>query len=134
MLLPVKICKRCGVEKPLDDFPQKAGYRQKTCKECYNKAQKEYREKNEFYKTDYQKSRTHANKMKAVEMFGNRCRDCNQSFPAYVYDFHHIFPHEKEISPNKLMSRTWDRVLVELNKCVMLCANCHRIRHHGAKE
>jgi len=73
--------------------------------------------------------RRRRNKAKAVELMGNTCYDCKQSFHQCVYDFHHI--HGKEKVVGRLMNGTWDKIAEELKKCVMICANCHRIRHHA---
>lgn len=69
-------------------------------------------------------------KQKAVDYMGNKCLDCQQSFPNCCYDFHHLDPTKKDLSLAHLVgSRSWERILVELEKCVMLCSNCHRVRH-----
>lgn len=60
---------------------------------------------------------------------GEKCGDCKNSFPAPVYEFHHLNPKEKERNPSYLFRKGWKATEEELLKCVMLCANCHRIRH-----
>jgi hypothetical protein len=59
-----------------------------------------------------------------VETHGSICMRCLQNFPFYLYNFHHLSRESKlynikdiYISPKKLES--------ELEKCVMICANCH---------
>ena len=67
-----------------------------------------------------------------VKYFGGKCIDCSGVFHYSVYDFHHILG-DKEVSPSHILrgkSITDKKVLEELNKCVLLCANCHRMRHH----
>jgi predicted HNH restriction endonuclease len=69
-------------------------------------------------------------KLKAIEYKGGKCYDCGlqSEFPA-VYDFHH-HEGEKDFNISKDgNTRSWEKVKVELEKCVLLCANCHRIRH-----
>jgi hypothetical protein len=48
-------------------------------------------------------------------------------------DFHHIDPTEKEDDVSNLLSsfRAMSRVIKEIEKCVCLCANCHRKVHKG---
>lgn len=70
-------------------------------------------------------------KFMAIEYKGNMCNDCRNSFKEYnVYEFHHLDPNGKDfgISSNG-HTKSWDKVKEELDKCVMLCSNCHRIRH-----
>ncbi len=66
-------------------------------------------------------------KKRAVIHMGGRCHDCKQQFPLGVYDFHHLDPTQKDFSISK--KTNFEEVKVELDKCVMLCKNCHSIRH-----
>ena len=66
-------------------------------------------------------------KRKMVELMGDICNDCGVKYPDVVYDFHHIDPSKKDFTIGK--SRNWSKIEKELEKCEMLCANCHRIRH-----
>jgi hypothetical protein len=69
------------------------------------------------------------NKQKAVEYLGNKCCNCGNSFPQAVYDFHHVDPSIKESKLRDLMSKSWEIIKAELDKCILLCANCHRVEH-----
>lgn len=61
------------------------------------------------------------------------CVKCGQNHPA-TFDFHHIDSSTKEASVNKLLkNRAFKRALEEIKKCVVLCANCHRIHHHDER-
>lgn len=89
-----------------------------------------YTNKQDLY--DYQVQRWINRKIKAIEHMGNQCADCGlhvRDSHYSVFEFHHINPEEKDASWTKLRLRSWDSILHELAKCVMLCANCHRIRH-----
>ncbi len=67
------------------------------------------------------------------------CADCGKSFPRVCMDFHHIDENTKDEvikrRRNSLIStaQKWSiaRIDAELAKCVVLCACCHRIRHHA---
>lgn len=75
------------------------------------------------------------NKLKAIEYLGGRCAHCKQIFPTCVYDFHHIDPLTKEKSIGLLLSNNWsEKIIYEIKKCLLLCANCHRILHHVRKK
>lgn len=59
------------------------------------------------------------------------CVQCGQNHPA-TFDFHHIDSSTKEASVNKLIkNRAFKRAMEEVKKCIVLCANCHRIHHHN---
>lgn len=66
-------------------------------------------------------------KLHAIKKLGNKCADCNQSYHPNVYDFHHLY--DKDYNWTKLRLRSQQSIDNELNKCVLLCANCHRLRH-----
>jgi len=61
------------------------------------------------------------------------CAKCGQNHPA-TFDFHHIDSSTKETSVNKLLkNRAFKRAMEEVKKCIVLCANCHRIHHHDER-
>ena len=68
-------------------------------------------------------------KQEAVALLGGKCNDCQHEYPLSCYDFHHIDPTQKDVNPSVVLSRKYETFLTEINKCVLLCANCHRIRH-----
>ena len=62
------------------------------------------------------------------------CVQCGQNHPA-TFDFHHINRDTKEASVNELIkNRAFKRAMEEVKKCVVLCANCHRIHHHNERQ
>ncbi len=68
-------------------------------------------------------------KQRCVEYLGGVCVDCGiQTLPA-VYDFHHRNPDEKSFDIATRRNWSFERLVAELDKCDLLCANCHRIRH-----
>jgi hypothetical protein len=75
-------------------------------------------------------------KIKSIEYKGGRCVDCVKQgrdgvFLECAYSFHHTDPTEKEHTIARLMSRAWGKSITdELDKCVLLCLNCHSIRHY----
>lgn len=76
-----------------------------------------------------------ATKDRAINYLGGKCADCGGVFHRRVYDFHHVNPEEKEHTvAHMLRCQKWETVKQELDKCVLLCANCHRIRHADEDE
>jgi len=59
-----------------------------------------------------------------------KCTKCEQNHPAAL-DFHHTNPAEKENLVSKLVSTgCFAAAMEEVQKCIVLCANCHRIHHY----
>ena len=67
---------------------------------------------------------------------GGKCEHCHQSYIySGVYDFHHKDPTIKEFGIASGLTRhlPMEDLLKEIDKCLMLCANCHRIEHARLK-
>lgn len=118
-----KTCKSCGIEKPASEFyvgtqrgtkGQVWKYLDSYCKVCRNK---------------YQTSRQKSTKLKIVEYLGGKCADCELVDIPDVYDCHHLDAGGKDFSPGKRSGSSFESMKYELDKCVLLCANCHRRRH-----
>ena len=66
----------------------------------------------------------------AIAYKGGRCERCGYDRCADALEFHHRDPDQKDFSiSSKGYTRSWERVKMEMDKCVMLCANCHRELH-----
>ena len=66
----------------------------------------------------------------AVAVKGGKCERCGYDRCIDALEFHHRDPVQKDFSiSSKGYTRSWRKVLEELDKCVMLCANCHRELH-----
>lgn len=63
------------------------------------------------------------------------CRTCGQDHPACLV-FHHLEPATKELGVADAVRRGWgrDRILAEMAKCTVLCANCHLKLHAEARD
>lgn len=69
-------------------------------------------------------------RLKLIEYKGGKCEICNYDKCYKALEFHHIDPSKKDfdISAN---SFAFERMKKEVDKCVLLCANCHRELHHN---
>ena len=65
------------------------------------------------------------------EMFGDCCSICGYSRCSEALEFHHVDPSAKEHQPSKLINNfsTIERMIKEVSKCILVCANCHREIH-----
>jgi hypothetical protein len=112
----MKICTKCKILKSLSEFSPRndrpCGYLS-NCKVCASKR-----------KCKSQAIFT----AKMAEIKNKPCMDCGLKFPACAMDFDHRDRKTKLFSFNCI--RPWKTVLIELAKCDLVCANCHRIRTH----
>jgi NAD-dependent SIR2 family protein deacetylase len=88
------------------------------CKKCFNK---------------YCANRWIKRKLEIIKERENKCFDCGQTFHYSVYEFHHREPSNKEFSWQRAKKLTQEKMRKELEKCDMLCANCHRVRHWNSE-
>ncbi len=69
-------------------------------------------------------------RLKAIEHLGGKGIKCGYEKYAEVLEFHHRDPSQKDFNvSSKGHSRSWERVQKEIEKCDLLCANCHRETH-----
>lgn len=71
-------------------------------------------------------------KKEAIEYKGSSCERCGLhiSMAHYsVFEFHHADRTQKEVDWSKLRLKSMVSIKKELDKCQLLCANCHRIVH-----
>jgi hypothetical protein len=105
-----------------------------TCRDCKKIYTGKWYSDNRRRRQDYANEKNKSRKKEIVKHFGNKCHDCEQSYPQYVYQFHHLDPTKKDVNPSYAMTQRPSKMWEELDKCIMLCANCHMIRHHGIES
>ena len=111
----------------------------KKCNKCYATKEME-----KFYKHPNTKDKrintcilcmTAARKHRWFEIFkykGSKCCQCGISDLHHpeIYEFHHIDPELKEGPVSSMVSSASDKTLyAEVDKCMLVCANCHSIEH-----
>ena len=94
-----------------------------------NKNQKISEEDRKDYNYNHVKSFRKKNKERAIEYKGGKCEFCGYSKCKSALEFHHINPKEKVFTPSKNMNKSWEKLKEELDKCLLVCANCHREIH-----
>jgi hypothetical protein len=69
---------------------------------------------------------------RAVDCKGGRCIICGYSKRCRSLHFHHVDPTQKDFCVNGAVAAlSWKKIKLELDKCVLLCANCHGEVHDG---
>ena len=93
-----------------------------------------YRDRAEYLKKAVSKRRRRIRQM-ALKYKGGKCEFCGYDRCDEALDFHHIDSKQKSfgLSADGL-TRSWERVKAEADKCVLICANCHREEHAKNKR
>ena len=128
-----KVCKVCKEEKLLKEFHLNKSCSlgvTGTCRDCNRVRINQWYKDNRNHRQELTNRHNQEKKRLAVKHFGGKCHDCGGIFPQCVYAFHHLDPSLKDYNPSKAMTGKLDKMWKELDKCIMLCANCHMIRHH----
>ncbi len=74
-------------------------------------------------------------RIKAIALAGGKCAKCGYDKYSEVLEFHHKDPLKKDFNiSSKGHCLSWERVSEEVNKCILLCANCHREIHVELKS
>ena len=96
----------------------------------YRKPYYEAHKKDFFFRN---KRRMRRLRKKAINYLGGRCSKCGYNKCVAALDAHHINPETKENEINSLITRQrkWVVIKKELDKCILLCANCHREEHYN---
>lgn len=74
------------------------------------------------------KIRRYRNKLKAIELLGGKCNRCGFDNPAAL-EFHHKDPRLKEFTIGSVANKSWNSIVLEIEKCELICSNCHMIEH-----
>jgi len=71
-------------------------------------------------------------KLFAVEQFGGKCQICGYDKCINALSFHHVDPLTKKESPSYIiMRKSWKFAFEELQKCILVCSNCHAEIHYA---
>lgn len=81
------------------------------------------------YNYKHVKSFRKKNKERAVEYKGGKCVKCGYKRCISALDFHHLDPNKKDFSISQNMNMSWDKIKKEIDKCILVCSNCHREIH-----
>ena len=90
---------------------------------------RKYSDRREYIIKAVQKRRKKVRLM-AINYKGGKCEQCGYDRCLESLDFHHTDPTKKDFGiSSKGYTRSWNRIRKELDKCIMICANCHREVH-----
>lgn len=107
-------CIKCDTELNHKSAYRKHGRLNNYCRKCLH---------------TYQKQRWNRIKTILVIEKGGMCEECKRTGHPSIFDFHHINPNEKDFSISHKRTRSIKRLRIEIEKCILLCACCHRTKH-----
>lgn len=118
-----KQCGRCKIVLPLSEFYINSVTKKhkSICKQCSN-----HRQASQILPRQLE------NKRKAIEYKGGKCVRCGYHGFYGALEFHHIDPKSKtrDIGTQRKQNLQFEDWKEELDKCELVCANCHREIHH----
>ena len=76
---------------------------------------------------EYISERRRRYKKKLVELMGGKCQICGYDKCIAALEFHHEGEKDKKIS--LIYNRSWEKILKETDKTLLVSANCHRELH-----
>lgn len=109
-------CLTCNDVKPEEQFYKRGKKYMSHCKDCH--------------KNIYTIKRQQV-KQQAVNYLGGFCSKCGYNKCLSALEFHHIDSTTKDKDYTNLKNSFSDKLKSELDKCVLLCSNCHR-EHHSS--
>lgn len=126
--METKICCLCNQDKLIEEFAHKKDKRQSRCKECFSiYTRNHYQNNKDSYKL---KAIIHNNEYRLrnlqfiIDFFKTHpCVDCQETDPV-VLEFDHL--RDKKHNVSRLTSGSFEKLISEIEKCEVRCANCHR--------
>ena len=135
-----KKCSVCQAKKDKSCFAfksKKLGKLQSRCRECQSEYHREhYLSKKKYYsnkrRLNNQKYRSLGKKFIDAYKASKGCKYCNEKTPCCL-DLHHLDPKKKDsnVSQMKGHARNIPTIKKEIEKCIVVCSNCHRKLHAG---
>ena len=105
-------CRQCGETDPTKFY----GHKRRICGLCQNAYNiKQGREK----------------RLQAVKELGGKCWACGFDRYSCALDLHHRDAKAKDPNFRSMRGWSWKRIAAELEKCLLLCKNCHAATHNG---
>lgn len=150
--MDVKTCKKCNQQKPVDrfgTFKSRTGKHRPrgTCLDCRALYHQKNADKLKAYRVDYNKKNRSKKRQRDTECRDvarayvdevkarTPCADCGHHFPPVCMDFDHVRgPNVNGVANLVGSSYKLDLIKMEIAKCEVVCACCHRLRTQARKQ
>ena len=132
----MKCCKECGIEKELSEFyfyrrGDKITYYAR-CNVCHRT-----RLKDKYGPTGQKAANRRGSRQTAMDFVNankvDPCYDCGVSYPPYVMDFDHVRGTKFRNIAKMVGRNSISSIKEEIEKCDLVCSNCHRIRTYNRR-
>jgi hypothetical protein len=143
MAVVMKRCSSCGETRPYSEFHKNAAFddgHQGYCKPCRKAYDHDYHLRVRDRRVEQKRAARHRRTEWLRQLReGIPCTDCRNVYPFFVMHWDHLPEFQKlgEIS-GSLRNHAAAKILAEIGKCELVCANCHAIRtynrFHGVAE
>lgn len=138
MSISEKFCKKCKETKPVSDFSIYKNHRiYSYCKKCEKEDnhinQAKFQTRNKARSAQISRIRKYKVKECGVKYLGGRCVQCGYNEYLCSLDFHHKDPSKKDFEISG-KSNFNNKLKKELDKCVLLCKNCHQVLHYKERN
>lgn len=108
---PNRTCSKCGRKYKYGGKYNSQGHRKEICNSCKSVLT------------------AHRHKEKALQYKGGACQQCGYDKCSRALCFHHVDSSDKFATVSHIYNHSWAKIQEELDKCVLLCMNCHAERH-----
>lgn len=132
----MKTCTICKETKDETEFNRKGTGFQNKCRGCSKLlAKKHYAANKNYYVAKNTRLKKQTHRMYKELKLKLKCVRCGMNEPSCL-DFHHRDAAKKDFNIAAAFGwgYGWKRIQEEIDKCVTLCANCHRMLHAGVIE
>lgn len=134
--MQTKKCGKCLLVLPISAFGNnrsKSDGKQNYCRSCRKQYLKQHYDNNKLqYYNRTRDNQTRLRQLIQEHKSNLSCSICGFNANPIALDFHH--PDENKEANIADIVKTkgwgWTKILHEINKCIVLCANCHRILHY----
>lgn len=127
----MKTCTRCDTPKPFTEFNYKhraSDIRHSYYRDCGKESTRNHYRRNKQAYLDRNSRTCISNRELIRQVKARPCADCGIQYPYYVMDFDHRDAEDKSFIISDVFRATRTSLLREIEKCDVVCANCHRKR------
>lgn len=128
-LIKSKICSKCKIEKLITEFDRQHHRWHPQCKQCRVRGPKERASQKVRADKRRKEIKGLLDKLKSIP-----CMDCGIQYKPYVMDFDHRDRSTKLGTLSHMHTWSNNKIYAEIEKCDVVCANCHRERTHNRED